>query len=275
MSTSPDEYVLGFDRFEQRRLAMQDRLFRRFTQSLIDDAGIADGMTVLDVGSGVGHVSQLIADRVGPRGKVLAVERSPAYSQTAQELATARGYRNIEVLEGDLLEDVPERSFDAVVGRFVLEWLPDPTEAVSRLARRLRPGGVMAFQDYDHPLTEGQYSHPTAPLFDRVLVACIDALCRNGLHRRMGSELRHTFIDAGMPAPELRVDVSMGGGPDYAGYGWLAAGAYSLRDALADTAVADLVRDPEILEARLREDVMASDSVVRLAPIVGAWARKP
>jgi ubiquinone/menaquinone biosynthesis C-methylase UbiE len=272
VSDEPD-YILGFDESEQRRLALQDQLFRGFTRALLCDAGIAPGMHVLDVGSGVGDVSMLAAECVGPTGSVLGVEQSPAYVAAARRRAAARNLTNLEFIEGDLFEVVPERSFDLVVGRFVLEWLPDPIRAVRHLATRVRPGGALVFQDYDHPLHEGQYSFPVAPYFERVLDACIDALAKHGLNRRMGAMLRQTFMAAQLPAPSLRVDVAMGGGPDYPAYTWLAAGACSLRRALAASPIAADVDDLDSLADRIRADACARDSVVRLAPIVGAWVR--
>lgn len=274
MAIEPD-YILGFDDAEQRRLTLQDQLVGDFTRALLRDAGIAPGMHVLDVGSGVGDVGMLAAECVGPTGSVTGVERSAAYVAAARRRAAARNLAQVEFIEGDLYEVVPERSFDLVVGRFVLEWLPDPILAVRQLATHVRSGGVLVFQDYDHPLHEGQYSHPVAPYYERVLDACIDALAKHGLNRRMGALLRQTFIAAELPPPRLRVDVALGGGPDYAAYTWLAAGACSLRRALASSSIADELDDLDSLASRIRTDACARDSVVSLAPIVGAWVRKP
>lgn len=264
-------YALGFSAAEQQRLVLQHRLFGGFTRALLHDAGIAPGMQVLDVGAGVGDVSLLAAACVGAEGTVVGVERSAAYVEAARRRVAGLGH--VEFVEGDLFEVVPARKFDLIVGRFVLEWVPDPVAALRHLAGYLRPGGVMVFQDYDHPLVEGQYSLPVAPLFEAVLSGCIDALARGGLERRMGAMLRRSFVAAGLPAPQLRVDVAMGGGADYPAYGWLAAGATSLWPLLKDSPLAQQLGPLDELEARLRDDVCARDSVVRLAPIVGAWAR--
>lgn len=274
MTEIPD-YVLGFDEPEQRRLTLQDQLVGKFTRALLLDAGIGPGMRVLDVGSGVGDVSMLAAECVGPTGSVLGVERSPAYVAAARRRAADAKLTQVEFIERDLFEPLPESEFDLVVGRFVLEWLPDPTAAVRHLADFVRSGGAIVFQDYDHPQHEGQYSFPVAPEWERVLDACIAALARHGLHRRMGAMLRQTFIAAGLAPPQLRVDVAMGGGPDHAAYTWLAAGACSLRAALADSPIADSLDDLPTLADRIRADACAKDSVVCLAPVVGAWTRKP
>jgi ubiquinone/menaquinone biosynthesis C-methylase UbiE len=272
---APEAYALGFSEHEQRRLALQDRLVARFTRALLVDAGVGPGMSVLDVGAGVGDVSMLAAQLVGDAGSVTGVERSGAYVRAARQRAADRGLTQVEFVEADLFDYAPRRPYDAILGRFVLEWLPDPAAALRRLADHLRPGGALVFQDYDHPLREGQHSYPVAPLFERVLASCVDALAANGLDRRMGARLRGCFIDAGLPAPALRVDAAIGGGPEWEAYAWLAAGAASLAPHLADRELAAEAADTEALTRRLQADVTARSSVAQLAPIIGAWVRTP
>jgi ubiquinone/menaquinone biosynthesis C-methylase UbiE len=179
---APEAYALGFSEHEQRRLALQDRLFARFTRALLVDAGVGPGMSVLDVGAGVGDVSMLAAQLVGDAGSVTGVERSGAYVRAARQRAADRGLTQVEFVEADLFDYAPRRPYDAILGRFVLEWLPDPAAALRRLADHLRPGGALVFQDYDHPLREGQHSYPVAPLFERVLASCVDALAAPKTH---------------------------------------------------------------------------------------------
>lgn len=62
------EYVFAQATDETRRLKRQAELLSRFTCSLLDAAGIITGMKVLDVGTGIGDVAFLVAERVGPQG---------------------------------------------------------------------------------------------------------------------------------------------------------------------------------------------------------------
>lgn len=266
-------YALGFSDDEQQRLALQDRLFAPFTRALLVDAGVGPGMSVLDVGAGIGDVSMLAAELVGPTGSVTGVERNAAYVRAARRRAADRRLAQVDFVEADLLDFAPPRPYDAVIGRFVLEWIPDPTAALRRLSAHLRPSGVVVFQDYDHPMGEGQHSYPVAPFFERVLARCVEALAANGLHRRMGAQLRRCFVDAGLPAPALRVDTAIGGGREWDGYAWLAAGAASLAPLLQDRELAAEAADRHALAARLRDDVTSRSSVAQLAPLVGAWSR--
>jgi SAM-dependent methyltransferase len=64
--------------------------------------------------------------------------------------AHAQGLDNVRFLEGDPAEIAFDYPFDAVVGRLILMYYPDPVEAVRKLARHLRPGGLIVFQEFDY-----------------------------------------------------------------------------------------------------------------------------
>jgi predicted RNA methylase len=70
-------YVLGHSVHEAERLMLQSRVLRPYTEKFFRAAGLAPGMRVLDLGSGMGDVSLLAADMVGPAGRVLGIDRNP------------------------------------------------------------------------------------------------------------------------------------------------------------------------------------------------------
>src|SRR5712691_4803629 len=78
-------YSLGHSDRELTRLRVQARLVNPITRRFLVEAGIAPGMRVLDVGSGVGDVAFLAAQLVGDTGEVVGTDRSAA------ALAVARG----------------------------------------------------------------------------------------------------------------------------------------------------------------------------------------
>src|SRR3954451_24038579 len=96
------EYALGYSEREQRRLVAQSRFYGDLTERLFRDGGLRPGMSVLDVGCGVGDVSLLAASVVGPGGNVLGVDRAAASVATARERAGAAGLANVTFAEGDL-----------------------------------------------------------------------------------------------------------------------------------------------------------------------------
>ena len=87
------EYALGYSEREKERLIIQSRLYGELTERLFRMAGIQPGMSVLDVGCGVGDVSLLAATIVGPAGSVLGVDRAADSIDTAQGRAERRGWR--------------------------------------------------------------------------------------------------------------------------------------------------------------------------------------
>src|SRR6185437_10233635 len=88
---SPSNYVLGQSVHEYERLMLQGRFLRPYTEKFFRAAGIVPGMRVLDIGSGMGDVSLLAADLVGPRGRVLGIDRDAAALNHAQRRAGEQG----------------------------------------------------------------------------------------------------------------------------------------------------------------------------------------
>jgi len=70
----PEEYVLGHSGSELARLDLQGALYREITQRVMIDAGLTEGMSVLDIGCGSGDVTRLAGQLVGPSGSVLGVD---------------------------------------------------------------------------------------------------------------------------------------------------------------------------------------------------------
>jgi Methyltransferase domain len=84
-------YALGYSESKLKRLELQANFFRDLTEDVLRRAGIASGMRVLDIGCGVGDVSLLAAELVGPSGAVLGVDRSAEAIEMAVRRAAAAG----------------------------------------------------------------------------------------------------------------------------------------------------------------------------------------
>ena len=125
---------------------------RPATDAMIDMAGIGPGDAVLDVAAGAGDQSLDIAQRVGPTGRVLATDLSPAILALAQANAHQAGHSNVQTLEADgEALPVPPASFDAVVCRLGLMFFPDPLQGLRAMQRALRTGGGICTVVFSRP----------------------------------------------------------------------------------------------------------------------------
>ena len=136
--TDEADYPLGYSEQEARRLTEQAALLEELTAAVFQRAGISVGMTVLDIGCGVGDVSLLAARLVGPQGAVLGIDRAASSVETARRRASALGMDNARFEQADLASFDPRQSFDALLGRLVLLYLDDPADTLRRLSRYLR-----------------------------------------------------------------------------------------------------------------------------------------
>lgn len=94
-STVSDYALVSNDR-ERRRLMLQGAVLRDYLEKAFRSAGIAPGMRVLDIGSGVGDVAFLAADLVGSHGSVVGLDRDPENVAWATRRATDAGRSNVE-----------------------------------------------------------------------------------------------------------------------------------------------------------------------------------
>ena len=119
------------------------------TQRLLELADVKPGARVLDIATGIGEPALTAAARVGPEGRVVATDISPAMLALARERAVEQGLRNVEFVETDAEQlEFPEEHFDAVLSRFGLMFLPDVDEALRRARRALVSDGRLAASLY-------------------------------------------------------------------------------------------------------------------------------
>ena len=114
----------------------------------VRQAGLRLGEVVLDVGCGAGIDALLAARQVGPRGRVLALDMTPAMAERARANARAAGCDHVEVHEG-LMEALPfpDASVDVVVSNGVLNLSTRKSRSLAEMHRVLRPGGRIALAD--------------------------------------------------------------------------------------------------------------------------------
>jgi 2-polyprenyl-3-methyl-5-hydroxy-6-metoxy-1,4-benzoquinol methylase len=266
-------YALGDSAEEHRRLMLQSRFIGELTEALFARAGLAEGMRVLDVGCGAGDVSLLARDYVGASGSVLGIDRSAESVALARRRAASAGLHNLSFEESTLEALRVQGPFDALVGRLILLYLPQPAEALKQLARLVRPGGLVIFQEMD--MATGR-SLPALPLFQRVSNWVSTTFQRAGVDTEMGSRLFEIYRRAGLPAPQLLSAARAVGGDCPELCAWLAGTLASLLPLAEKLGVA--TRDEvqiDTLASRLGAELVAGGGAVHTPVFVGAWARMP
>ena len=149
MSGPEEDYLLGMAPEEVARLGRQHEAWREPTARVLDAAGIRPGSTVVDLGCGPGFTSLELAARVGPAGRVVAVDASErALAELGRRLERG-GHRNVEARRSEVLEaDLAGVRPDVVFARWLLCYLAEPGRLVERVASWLPPGGRFAAIDY-------------------------------------------------------------------------------------------------------------------------------
>jgi len=268
-----DGYILGSSDAEHERLIRQAKRLAPVTENFFREAGICPGQRVLDLGSGVGDVAMLAGRLVGPSGEVVALERDARSVQCARTRAAEAGLRNVIFVETEIAHFSGDSFFDAAVGRYILQFLPDPVGTLRSLAGRVRPGGIIAFQEASFATCLALSQH--LPLWFATVSLLREAAVRYGVNVEMGPALHKAFQDAGLPKPNMRLVMELGHDPEF--IQWLSDGVMSGLCPHAETLNLSLdeLGDLSTLRRRLEDEVASSNTIVPWIALVGAWCRTP
>jgi SAM-dependent methyltransferase len=133
------------------------------TDAMLDMARVGPGSRVLDVAAGAGDQTLQVAARIGAQGHVLATDIAPNILAFAAQNARNAGYANVKtaVMDGENL-DVPGETFDAVISRVGLIYLPDQQKALASMKSALKQGGRVAAIVYSTPESNRFFSIPVS-----------------------------------------------------------------------------------------------------------------
>lgn len=131
--------------------ALLDRLMAPIAEAVIDAAGPVNGEAVLDIGCGSGATTFAAAWRVGPTGRPVGVDISPALVELARRRGGEDEVEGVEFLLADAQTHIFQHEFDAIISRFGVMFFPDPVAAFVNLRQALKPGGKLAFAAWRSP----------------------------------------------------------------------------------------------------------------------------
>lgn len=262
-------YLLGHEDAEVRRLLLQARLYDPYTEQALRLAGLRPGMRVLDAGCGPGDVSFLAARLVGPEGSVLGIDAADII-ELARTRAAEQGLTSVRFEQttiGDLALGEP---VDAVIGRLILMHLPDPVATLQQFAGLIRPGGIIAFSEYD---MSGARSVPDLPLWRTVRDTIMETFTSMGLDPTFATRLPSLFQQAGLGAPQLALGGPVGGADHTEVLAFVVEVLRSLLPAREKLGlVTDDFADLDALLSRLREEAADARAVVTTPALITAWS---
>jgi len=272
MGAQSVDYILGHPENELDSVGVLSRAFHPFTRQLFANAGLKEGMRVLEIGSG-GDVALLAAEFVGRSGEVVGIEQSVDAINFATNHATARGLGNVKFMNANIEEDLSfDREFDALVGRIAFMFLPSPAMTLRRLARHVVPGGLVILQEPDMSWAK---SVPKTPTVEKAARWMREIFSRSRADAEIGPKLHGIFKAAGLPDPQMRVD-GLIYGSEGAGPMLLAESIRAMLPAVEQFGLATAAEvDIGTLEDRIRVELGAADATMSSPLLISAWARLP
>lgn len=200
-------YLLGDSRPEAERLRTQAELWDPVSHALFDRIGVARGWKVLEIGPGRGSLHAELKRRVD--GPVDAVEQSSAFAAAL----TGGNIQNAKLLDAEL----PAAHYDFIFARWVFLFLPEPLRHLRKLAAALKPGGIIAIQDYFRdtfalvPLPDG---------WDALVAADHAFFALEGGDANAGAHMPQLFREAGIETIDVVPNIKSGH-PGSAVWHWL------------------------------------------------------
>jgi ubiquinone/menaquinone biosynthesis C-methylase UbiE len=256
---------------EIARLQMQAAAIEFDAGVMLDRIGVGPGWRCLDLGCGPGGIVELLSGRVGPAGRVVALDADPVFLEHARGLARERRLGNVEFVQGDAYRTgLPRGSFDFVHVRFLAGIVGEPQGLIAEATGLTRPGGTVAFQEPDISTLK---CYPPHAAWDRLTQALEQVFVNVGNDVRLGQRLYQLVRHAGLENVRYRPFL-LGFRFDDRMADFLPATVESVRGALRRD---NLIGDAE-LEAALaacRHHLADPDTVSTYVTVAQVWGQRP
>lgn len=273
MNNTNQNYAMGRTDSERKRLEKQSELHQHFTERMIENAGIKEGMRVLDLGCGAGNVTLSVSKKVGPTGQVVGVDMNPEILKSAKTLLHDHECNNATFINGNIDTIEFDDPFDAIIGRLVLMYLPDPIKTLKHVMTFLKPQGIVCFQELDM-YYYASYHQRELPVISQLSEWLTQVFKSAGANTRMGMELPKIFVESGLEVPYLDYSALSGYGDDWSGYQYVQDTFESVLPLLEKFKIASAEEvNVDSIAQRLQEEVMNSKQPLVLTPHVCASAR--
>jgi ubiquinone/menaquinone biosynthesis C-methylase UbiE len=130
-------------------LAAPSRDARQKPKELVAAMGLKPGMTVADVGTGVGYMLPFLSEAVGSNGRVVAEDIFPDFLDKARQKAASEKLSNVQFVQGTADDPkLPENTFDAILMLDVYHHIDYPAKVLASLRKALKPDGRLVVVEY-------------------------------------------------------------------------------------------------------------------------------
>jgi SAM-dependent methyltransferase len=200
-----DKYVLPTGSDDAAWLDVIHAVYGAISETGLERASIGDAARAADIGCGTGTVSRWMASRMGPAGRVDAIDIAPEQIEVAKGIGAEGGASRIHYHVGSAYEPgFPEDVYDVVFCRLVLCHLKDPQKAVTRMARLLRPGGRLVLVDMD---LRDTFTMPHCAFYPTYINECvIPYQTRMNVDYSVGLRLPQLIMGAGLKTDFIAID---------------------------------------------------------------------
>ncbi len=204
---SRNDYFIATGEVDRQRLALLNKLYNPGTFAFLLQSGLQSGMKILEIGCGTGQMACWLAQKVMPKGHVIACDNSPEQLRIAEQTAKEKGISNIEFIARDIreLETLNER-FDLIYGRAVIEFITQGRrEIVNQLYASLNSSGLLIYEALS-AIQDGHFSCPHQTIVDQFFLMNNNYALASHLASDFPSELYRYYHDNNCQNIEIKVN---------------------------------------------------------------------
>lgn len=215
--------------------------------------GLKDGMSVLELGSGPGCITEQLLTLV-PSSPITCVEIDRTLLEQAEQQLHYKAKERVRFVEGSVMDThLESNQFDFAYARFLFQHLPESIDAAKEIWRVLKPGGKLVICDIDDELF-GLFE-PALPTFTPVLEAFGQAQAARGGNRSIGRKLWRILTTAGFCAIDMEVVASHS----------------------AESGVEPFLRhiQPDRMRSLVEGGLLSAEELERFGAALTAWAALP
>jgi len=252
---------------EIERLRVQSEAMAPDSRRMLEQIGVGEGWTCLDLGCGPGGITELLSERVGTSGRVVGLDMNAKFLEHARATAP----NNVEFVLGDAYgSELPGESFDLVHMRFVASTAGAPERLLQEAKRLAKQGGTIALEEPDGTSLN---CYPPHPAWDKLKKAFLGAFSCVGADLELARRLYYVVRQAGLSDVQFRPFIvgvrSMDPMVDY-----LPSIVESLRATILKQG---LLREAEFSTAlaECRNHLQQADTAFTMYTVAQVWGRKP